>query len=85
MKGMQSTGETLEERLARMDKGLKRHDRDLAKLRPITMQAPAASNTHADLMSILSDNLLEKLDRTLKQAFISRNEFQVLENMIPEI
>ena len=35
-------------------------------------------------MSILSEVLLQKLNRTFKQVFVSRNEFQVLENMLPE-
>jgi hypothetical protein len=41
--------------LTRFEETLKRHDRDLTKLRPVTMQAPSEANTEADLLSCLTD------------------------------
>ena len=55
MKGMTKTGETLEEQLARMNKAIKRHEMDLKKLKPITLQAPAEDNKESDLLGIMCD------------------------------
>ena len=83
-KTIQASGETLEEQLVRMDKSLKRHDRDLIKLKPVTLQAPPPSNTEADILSCLVDLMAERLGRTFKQSFVSRNELEAVAAMLPD-
>lgn len=69
--------------LIRIEKVMNRHERDLVKLKPITLQAPEASNTESDVISCLSDIMAAKLKTLYQHVFVSRNEFQVLEKMLP--
>ena len=67
-----------------MDKTIKRHDRDLVKLYPVTKEAPPASNKESDLLSCLIDLIGERMTRTFKQSFVSRNELEAVAAMLPD-
>ena len=69
--------------LTRFEKTLGRHDRDLTKLKPVTLQAPTA-NTQTDLLSCLTDLIQSKMRTPFKQLFVTRNEFVALEEMLPD-
>ena len=83
-KELQASGETLQEMLTRFDKTLNRHERDLVKLKPVTLQAPDAANKDANLLTNLADYVGSKIRNTIKAVFVTRNEFQALENIIPD-
>ena len=74
-KGQKINLETLKNEVLRMDKSLKRHDRDLTKLKPVTLQAPDAANRDSDLLSCLIDIMMDRLGLQFKHLFVTRNEF----------
>jgi hypothetical protein len=57
--------------------------RELQKLRPITMMAPAAENTEADTMTVLTDHIEQKFRFSMKDVFVTRNEFIKLQEIMP--
>ncbi len=67
-----------------MEKTINRHERDLTKLKPVTLQAPDINNQHTDLLQCLTDIMAERMGRGFKQVFVTRNEFQALEAMLPD-
>ena len=83
-KSLQASGESLEEMLIRFDKTLKRHERDLVKLKPVTLQAPDAANNQANLLTCLADYVGSRIRNAMKSLFVTRNEFKELENMLPD-
>ena len=71
------------EDLAHLSKMQKRQQRDLEKLRPIILQAPDAANKDADIISSLTDLMVDRIRTFLTHKFVTRNEFQTLENLLP--
>ena len=70
--------------LTRFEKTLNRHERDLVKLKPVTLQAPEAANKDANLLTCLADYVGSRIRSALKSVFVTRNEFQELESVIPD-
>ena len=74
----------LTEEMAHLTKIQNRHERDLVKLKPVTLQAPDAANKETDLISCLTDIMSERMMRQQKQLFVTRNEFQSLSDLLPD-
>ena len=70
--------------MAHLTKIQNRHERDLVKLKPVTLQAPDAANKETDLISCLTDIMSERMMRQQKQLFVTRNEFQSLSDLLPD-
>ena len=83
-KTLHASGETLDEMLTRFEKTLNRHERDLTKLRPVTMQAPSEANTEADVLSCITDLIQTKMRASFRQLFVTRSEFMALEELLPD-
>jgi len=60
--------------LTRFEKTLNRHERDLLKLKPVTLQAPEAANNEANLLTSLEDYLGSRIINTSKATFVTRRE-----------